>query len=369
MIHLFKKVYLCLDHAIDMRQTRVVVSKHNGVNPIPELSSGALIYAGHTVDDLIGPVFPSFEEFFNYIFDKTNQTGAPITIYADDEAFLIMATSWFRLILPHATRDDISGLVRSYVFRHNVFYRSRWSVTAGRDDMIFSVNMNKHNDIFSEKPIKSSGTFIEKVLPWVGVEFILATYLYNGMLKEELKQTLKTLIRKDLEKYFFEAKELFLVHYITDRFASKLGLNKKYDISNAHDIINDTSKYARLFLDSNRWSYPFMSYPSSSKNNVHLENFTDEDIEDLKAFISMCTETWTEEVIHNNPNSELNKLSFVSIFNDFTDKKLNDFIEIESTFNYVTGTFFYIDQVSVNHFLVHDILNNNKQHLERYSLV
>jgi hypothetical protein len=372
MIHLFKKVYLCLDHSIDMRQDRVVVSKQNGVECISLIDNGLLIHSCATVDDLIGQAFSSFEEFFNMMFERTTQTLDPVIIYADQIAFLSIAAAWFKLILPNTTDDDINSLVHSYVFRHNMFYRSRWSTTAGRYDMIFNVDLQKHNTIFSDKPIKSDGSFVEKVLPWVGVEFVLATYLSTGQMKEHLKAILKTLIRKDLEKYLFEAKELFLVHYITDRFASKLGLDKQYTISNAHDIINDASKYARLFLDGSLWSYPFMSYPSSSQKNVYLENFTRQDIEDLKEFIAMCTETWTDEVIHNNPNSELNKLSFIAIFDDFTDEKLNDFIEIESTFNYVTGTFFSIDQVTVNHFLVHDILTNYKsgdiQRIEKYSL-
>lgn len=373
MIHLFKKVYLSLDHSINMRYDRVVVSVDNGVESISLIDNGLLLHYCATVDELIGDKFSSYEEFFDFVFERATQTNSSVMIYADQSAFLSIAAAWFKLILPNATDSEIYSLVRSYIVRHNMFYRSMWSTTAGRYDRIFNVDMQRHNTIFSDKPIQSSGAFVEKVRPWVGVEFLLATYLHTGELKNELKQILQILIRKDLEKYVFEAKEIFLVHYITEHFATQLGLDKVYNIDNAHEIIHDQSKYARLFLDPSRWSYPFMSYPSSSQRTVNFQNFSDEDIEDLKTFISMCAKTWTSEVIHDNPNSEMNKLSFIPALENFTDELLDRFIKIESSFNYITGTFFYIDQVTVNNFLVHEILNNyNKGNLEslgKYSLL
>jgi hypothetical protein len=373
MIHLFKKVYLSLDHSIDMRYDRVVVSVENGVQSLSLPSNGVLLHYCATVDDLIGEKFSSFEEFFDFVFERATQINSSVTIYADQAAFISIAAAWFKLILPNATDNNIYSLVHSYVFRHNVFYRSMWSKTTGRYDMIFNVDMQKHNTVFTDKPIRGDGSFIKKVLPWVGVEFLLATYLHTGQLKDELKQILQKLVRKDLEKYLFEAKELFLTHFITEHFAIQLNLDKVYTLDNAHEIVYDQSKYARLFLDESRWSYPFMSYPSSSQRNINFENFTDQDIEDLKTFISICANTWTTEVIHDNPNSEMNKLSFIPALENFTDDLLDRLIKIESTFNYVTGTFFSIDQVTVNTILVHEILNNNikgnVESVRKYSLL
>jgi len=372
MIHLFKKVYLSLDSAIDLVYDRVVVSKENGVESV-FTARGTLLYASRNLDEMIGvdQPFANFEEFFDLLFVRTTDTNDRVMIYADQDSFIKIAAAWFSLILPHATVADISTLVKSFVFRHNAFYRAKWSTTASRYDQIYDIDFSKCDELIVAKTTQQNLTFIEKVRPYVGVEFTLATYLYNGELKDSLKDTLKILIRKDMEKYILEAKEIFITHFMTPSFVANIGLDKVYTIQNAHEIVDDQSKYARLFLDERLWSYPFMSYASSFNNNVKFESITAQDITDLKYFIQYATQHWTYEIIHHNPNSDTNKLGFLWIFHDFTDELLDHIIEVESTFNHVSGTFFSLDLVTVNTYLVNDILGHKHDSLyvKKYSLL
>lgn len=372
MIHLFKKVYLALDSAIDTFYDRAVVSEENGVD-IFTYSRGTLLHASKNVEDIVGPGknFERYEDFFDLLFERTSTTNDRVMIYADETAFIKIASAWFSLILPHATIEDIKTLVKSFVFRHNAFYKAKWSSTTSRYDKVYDIDFSEYAHLITEKTVCYNRSFVEKVTPHVGVEFILATYLHNGGLKDELKNILKTLIRKDMEKYLLEAKEIFVAHFMTPPFVAHLGLDQVYTIENAEDIVNDQSKYARLFLDSRLWSYPFMSYASSANGNVKLENITEQDIEDLKFFIQYATQHWTHEIIQDNPYSDTNKLSFLGIFHEFTDELLTHIINVESSCNHVSGTFFSIDLVTVNSYLVNNILSHKDEpsHIEKYSLI
>lgn len=377
MIHLFKKVYIASDKMIDLEMDRVIISEEYGIQlgiAYSQLHSGDLIHAFKNTAELVGQnmTFATWTRFFDFLYTRCTETGKRIIIYADDTAFLTIATAWFKLSLPYATSDDIRDLIESLVFRHNVFYRSRWSTNQGRGDEYYSIDPTAFLDTFDSIEVPYNALFANKIKPYMGVEFLLATYLYSGQMKSELKDVLKILIRKDTEKFLYEVKEIFLVHFVTERFASKLNLDKTYNMSNLNDIVLDQSKFARLFFDPLLWSYPFMTFPSSDQHNVLIENFTEQNILDMKEFIMLATQTWPEEGIYVGPKSDVSKLDFLGIYTDFTDVLLDQIIDVESTFEHAAGSFFSIDLETVNNYLMEEILSvansDNKEPLKPYTL-
>lgn len=377
MIHLFKKVYVVSDKQLDLSFDRIVISDAYGkpmMNAMKNVFAGRLVSYGKDISDMVGEgaQFASWSELFKFANYYTKESGKKLVIYCDNEALVEVLCAWFNSVLPNSTEESVKNLINGILFRYNTFYKGRTNVNAGNTDYQYELNA----DVFADAYDRTKDLEFEadpEIISYAGVEFILATYLSTGKMKDELKGVLKPLIKKDLEKYFFEVKEIFFTHLLTRRFAKTLGLDKEYTYDNIADVLEDKSKFADLFLNSRIWSYKFMSHASSSKENINLEAITEEDIAAFKEFAKLATEGWNEEGIYVGVKSDVNKMDFLPIFKNFTDTRLDKIIKVESTFEHAAGTFFSIDLPAVNHYLIAEILEKNEagdtDWIKRYSLV
>jgi hypothetical protein len=167
-------------------------------------------------------------------------------------------------------------------------------------------------------------SFFARYSKYASVEYLLASYVHNGSMKKELKENIKRLLRKDIEKYIYELKEIFVIHFTTRTFKERLGLEKEYDIQNIQDIIKDNSRFAELFMSNRLFFVSGMDLPSSKMNkNFRFENITNEDVSNFKEFTVLSGTTWGEEAVYQFIKSDINKLDFIDIINgEFTDKRL-----------------------------------------------
>lgn len=379
MIHLFKKVYVAVDETVDVNFDRVVISKDlagNLIHGAEPLVNGNVVHACTTVDDLIPEVYATWIDFFNALNDYCTNTNKRVMLYLDDESLTKVLVAWYKLILKNPNKESVKDLIKCHAFKFNTFHRSRYSsnenpvitkevFTLDAIDDIFENMSDFNNDV--------KDTFIDLYKSSVGVEHLLASYLCDSSYASELKETIKILIKKDLEKYFYELKEIFFVHLLTKRFTDLLGLNKAYDMTNINDIYNDTSKYAQLFTKASIWNSPYMAMPSTN-GNINWNNITEEDINDIKEFTRLSGSCWNEETVYERIKSDMSKLDFISLTTDkkFTTDKLNTLIETEKTYEHAAGSFFSIDLETVNHYVIQNLLDahgdNNKDFLQKYAL-
>ena len=378
MIHLFKKVYVSPDKFIDLSLDRIVVSERFGVkllSSLNETAKGLLISKGQNFDELIGQEkeYSDWESFFKELDRIQTKTSSKVMIYCDDASMMRLLSAWFKLILPNSTKTSIESLIESYIFKYNVFHKARFSTNNGNLYYDFNFDASSFSNEYDSLGTLTPGEFITKIKSNVGIEFLLASYLKNKSYKDELKNVLKVLITKDLEKYLYELKEIFFVHILTNRFTNKLNLNKTYTFDNFTEIENDGSKFVELFINERIWNYKYMSHPSSSRNNINLKNITEEDKKLFKEFTTISGSTWNEEGIYSFIKSDVNKLDFLQCFTNFTDELLDKIIETESNFEHAAGSFFSIDLESVNHYLISEILeahkNKDEKFITNYSLV
>jgi hypothetical protein len=373
MIHLFKKVYVISDNQINLNHDRVVISEKHGVDLTESLKNvfpGQLLECARNTNELLSKV-KTWNYFFDLIDNRVSNTNKPFMIYCDDDAMIKILIIWFKNLLPNSNKSSIVNLIRGMIFKYNVFFKDRSvlnNLSVDRD-ILKILNVSPLYEDVSLQTFEIKDSLRSKS----GVEFLLATYLSSGKMKDELKDILKILIKKDLEKFLFEVKEIFFVHLLTRRFAKKLNFDKEYNYDNIYEIMQDESSITKLFLSDKIWNYKYMSYASSENTTINLSEFTPEDIKTLNQFVNFASSCWNEEGVYVGPKSDVNKMKFITIYSDFNDELLNEIIQIESEFEHSAGSFFAIDLQSVNHYLITEILERHKSKdldwIKQYSLI
>jgi hypothetical protein len=378
MIHLFKKVYVTSDQVIDVNLDRYVVSSRINGNMIygaEPLTTGVVQGVGETWQDIVPGQYKTWSAFFNALGARCEETGMRVMIYVDDEAYTELMSVWFKSILKTPSKSVIENLLKVYSFRFNAFYRGRLSGNSGIQGSATILNVKNFSSIYdaSGKLTTAQRTsFLTTYGGSISVEYLLASHLGNGTYTGNLKNVISVLLRKDLEKYFYELKEILWIHLLTDWFTDTLDLKQDYTFENLTEFLNDDSKYANLLLTDRIWASPFMQ-TASTRGNIKFEELTPEDIQAVKDYNVLAGADWNEENGYIVQKSEVCKLDFLEcITGEFTDELLQKLLETESTYAHVAGTFFSLDLETVNHYLVQSLLNNWKKgdtdYIKQFSL-
>jgi len=378
MIHLFKKVYITSDQVIDVNVDRYVVSSRiNGtmLYGAEPLTTGVVQGVGSTWADIIPSQHKTWSAFFNALGARCEKTGLRVMIYVDDEAYTEIMSVWLKSILKTPSKSVIENLIKVYSFRFNAFYRGRLSGNNGLQGPETILNMTNFSETYDSAPKLTTAqrtSFLNTYGGSISVEYLLASHLGNGTYTEQLKNVISVLMRKDLEKYFYELKEILWIHLLTDWFTDTLNLKQDYTFENITEFLQDDSKYAEILLSDRLWASPFMQ-TASTRGNVKFENMTPEDIQTIKEYNVLAGADWNEENGYIVQKSEVCKLDFMDcITGEFTDDLLLKLLETESTYAHVAGSFFSLDLETVNHYLVQSLLNNWKQgntdYIKQFSL-
>lgn len=379
MLHLFKKVYVAPDNNIDVSFDRIVISKEHGVDLLDSLKasqSGVLIAFASEVKNLIGSKNLPFADtvaMFDKVGDHTDATGKRVIIYCDQEAFMKVMALWFKMVFKKTNKAAATDLLESMVFKHKLFGQGRFTSNNGNTDAPYEINIEGFGRIFesANKPTAASRKkFLDENKASLSLEYLMATYLANGKCKKELKTVLRILMKKDLEKYLFELKEIFLVHILTQRFTNTLGLDKTYDFTNYDEIQKDKSEFPKLFFNKDIWNQLGMSKASSGKN-INFHAITDKHKESFAKFTKLAGACWQEESVYEFVKSDVSKLDFIDCITgtEMTDAQLDMIIETEATYEHAAGSFFSIDLETVNHYFIQGLLDGNKEFREQYAVM
>lgn len=379
MFHLAHKLYLCHENTIDTNNDRVVISQENGYymhEVIQKISNGTLFKCANSIEDLIKG--KDISDFFSELIDFCLQRDRPLCIYTDKKTLAFIQLAWFNLIFKEPAFETCEMLYNSNVFKYDMFYKGRFSLNHGTNAKIdLALNTGTLKSIYDKIPHAANAkkrSFFTRYSKYVSVEYLLASYVHNGSMKKELKENIRRLFRKDIEKYIYELKEIFIIHFTTRIFKERLSLEKEYDIRNMQNIINDKSKFAELFMSNRLFFTSGMDLPSSRANkNFRFDKITEQDVNNFKEFTVLSGTTWGEEAVYQFIKSDINKLDFIDIINgEFTDKRLEDLLNAESTYEHAAGSFFSIDLETVNNYLIGYILDarfkNDRENLRNMTL-
>ena len=383
MLHLFKKVYVATDNIIDVGFDRVVVSFEHGHDILEDLRKvmgGELIAYGQDWSKLIGSkntAFMDTADIFDKLGDHCDKTGKRVVIYCDNKAFCTIMALWFKTIFKKTNRAAAVDLLESMIFKYKVFNRGRFSGNNGNTDIEHEIDISNFGKIFdgAQKPsAERRKKFLDENKSSLSLEPVLATYLSSGKMKKELKGIIKILIKKDLEKYLYELKEIFFAHILTQRFTKDLDLDKVYDFTNYDEILKDTSEFPSLFLNSKIWKTPYMNAASSGKN-INFHAITKKDIKSFAKFNKISGQHWNEESIYEFIKSDVSKLDFIECVTsiEMSDKQLNMILETEATYEHAAGSFFSIDLETVNSYFVQALLDaylaKDKKFTDQYAIM
>ena len=383
MLHLFKKVYVATDNIIDVGFDRVVVSFEHGHDTLEDLKKvmgGELIAFAQDWSKLIGSKNTAFidtADIFDKLGDHCDKTGKRVIIYCDNKALCTIMALWFKTIFKKTNKAAAVDLLESMIFKYKVFNRGRFSGNNGNTDVEHEIDISAFPKIFegAQKPsAEKRKKFLDENKGALSLEPVLATYLSTGKMKKELKGIIKILIKKDLEKYLYELKEIFFAHILTQRFTKDLDLDKVYDFTNYDEVLKDTSEFPSLFLNNKIWKTPYMNIASSGKN-INFHAITKKDIKSFAKFNKISGQCWNEESIYEFIKSDVSKLDFIECITsvEMSDKQLNMILETEATYEHAAGSFFSIDLETVNSYFVQALLDaylaKDKKFTDQYAIM
>ena len=383
MLHLFKKVYIEFDTRMSVAHDRVVISQQLGV-PMDDIqqqiAGGTLINYGKNLEDVVGgpdAPYSSLVDMFMQLAVREETTDKTTLIFVDEVSFLPIVVKWFKMLLPNIKPKQIQQIVESYVFRQEVFSNAKFSLSdiEAKYDNAELIEMLRIQEFFEDAGFDSddAAVFLDTVEDSLGIEYLFASYLYNGSHKENLKKRMKPLLTKDLEKYLYELKEILLVHTLNPNLQSQLSMNKTYTFDNLNEIIDETAPLVRVFFDPRLWTRPGLQ-TESSRGTIRWMNFTADDIEKIREFGTIVGGIWEEEKFYTMIKSDIMKLDFIPYLqqNVFTDEALDVIMRFELAKEHTTGSYNAISQRTVNNYLVDHVIfsykNNDMDAIKPFTL-
>lgn len=356
MIHLFHKIYLNFSEYIQHGKPCLILSSQGNLNLSPLIKSDYLKDFKSSIKELIGPdrIYISYIHLFESL--STHKDG--FIIYADPQSFPRIFIAWFKTVLNKDCCHSIYKLYLSYLFKIEMLHIPSEAHHNLKMDN-YRLSLDEWQKLFSEIQIgtdRQKTDFLKKESHGIGIEFLLASYLAERTYSASLQKSIITLLRKDLEKYLYELKEIILVHPLHKPFIKRLNLNKSYDFFNFTEFVHEQNSSISVFFDQKIWNCIGMAHASSTKN-INFENITPEDIKALESFSLVAGCTWSEESCYQFTKSDVNKLQFIEYIQNPTPEAIDRMIEVEAEFINAAGAFFSIDLHTVNHYLIHSMLD------------
>lgn len=389
MFHLFKKVYIDFDDKINMSYDRIICSsEYGGKKDSVDLSKvfyGELIASEKSVDELIGSkkTFQSFASLLELVNNRVDQYGSRVFIYCDKESYYKLAIKWMKIILPNCDDDSAWKFFKSHIFKEKNFVNSRLSASArfaeGSDLWLNAESQFKSywdQEKIDDETRKTYSTILNAVKENIRIEFLLASYLYDKSNADILCKAMSPLIKKDLEKFLYEHKEIILVHFQRPVFQKLLDVQKgPYTFDNFYDMIDDPAPLVKLMFKPEIWGDTRSSmYAPSSSGSINFSALTDEDIENLKVYSKITGQIWSDELWYTNlrtnaqytqayQRSEIDKFDFIKFFRnkeELSIEELDKILEYEIYHQYhAAGSFYSIDLRTVNTYFVDFLLMNH----------
>lgn len=297
MFHLFKRVYLELDDAIDLNVNRIVISKQNGVGLLQDLQ--AVVYAqlvdtAPTVNDMIGAgkKYENFLTFLNTLNKKCDDLGTTLVVYCDKEAFLQLTCTWLKVVLPNVTMDDAYGVVASNLFQTRMLGTSELTdfTRPYRSTMVDRfVSIQEFNQVYTSITIDASlyAGFVNLVRSGLSLEFILASYLSKGTYKEELKNIAHNQIKVGMQLFLYECKTFIIENLLNKQIIDQFSPTVEYTLGNLEQHVTDPA--FDVWYEPSIWGVQSVAMPHT-KSLIYFDRMTNSQVDKLVSHLAIWVE-------------------------------------------------------------------------------
>jgi hypothetical protein len=356
MLHLFNKVYIEHEDCISPDYDRVVISATNGVElykSLEEISSGELIAHATSLDELVGAgkTYASYVAMFTALANKVKESGKVVYIYVDPTTYYKLSALWLKIVLPNVTSADATRYMRTNHLHQKLWHYSRKTATVAIDALANGTfNEGQFQFDFNNTLVNRSDyeSFINDNVAGFSVELLLASYVYNGSRKTELKNSIKPLLKKEIEKLLYEFKEVVVYHMSNASVMTALGSSTTYTIDNLQDAVNDSASKIAVFFKNSIWNTEGIGV-NSTNNSININNITADDIANIKAMVSVAQGDWNY--------SEVNKLDFIpyvqkATFDDADLTAILDYDQSNTDILHTSGAFYSTEHTTVNNYFV-----------------
>lgn len=319
MFHLFKKVYVSFDDSIDVNNDRIVISEINGVSMLHDLegvANGNLKAYAKSLDELVGEgkQFDNFLLFLNFLNQHFINNNSKLVIYCDKLNFQKLVTSWLKILLPNVTFDSAYEIISSYVFQVKMFGTSGYSTTFVRPYRLTQeenyISQQEYFEIFGTIQVVRDHylSFLEYVKNSISIEYILASYLFNGGKKDELKTIALDKLKVGIQNYLIECKSYILSNLNNKSVVSKFSPTVNYTLSNLNEVVNDPA--FDIWFDETLWDtitvgnphgtggfyFNRMSSSQKTKFVAHLKIYFDWYIDTDRTFEGFTLFQWVDKI-------------------------------------------------------------------------
>jgi hypothetical protein len=396
MFHLFKKVYLDFDTKISMSQDRIVCSEtHGGIDDLIDLSKtfyGLKINSAKSIEDLVGTEksYNTFYDFFLSIDKFSTENNTSVYIYCDKISYYKFYFMWHKIILSNPDFSNIFNCLKAHMFRQvGILKRGRAergvkSISEMNDWLITEQEAKDIWDsiILNQEEYINLSNFTKQNAQHLGIEYLLASYLYDGRYSTELSKTMSVLVRKDIEKILYEIKELLLGNPFHPSILKILKVeNGPYDFSNFVNIINDNSPLVQLLFRKDIWGENNISLlEPSSKGTIDFSSISDEEVAQLKlithkfyGLLYLLPENNSEDELIVEKYFEVDKIDFIKLLRKdvLSNEDMLEILDYEISHQYdFAGSFSSLSIQSVNDYLTVHLIRNreNKDVLNAFVL-
>lgn len=359
MFHLFSKTYIEIDAVIDNNENRIVISETCGF-PMMELLrplyAGFSQSYGQTVEDVIGEgkQFATFLDMMEFCYE-INQEGKKIIIYCDQQAYVKIISHFFKTVFVNIDAESAYRISKANFSKEILLtHRSIAGMSGHYENWLPSLEV--FTSIFNEAIIDETQTaaFLINIQPQRSVEYLLASYVYNGSFKEELKNRIYLMINRHVEELldggWRSIQQNILRKHVQERFNTI-----SYNIDNVTDMLNDPI-FATL-KNMNAWRAA-LGGVNSPRVPLDLSVLSDEEISTV---ISQLKMTLLGDDTISHPTI-VRALYYIDILrnNQITDQELENIIAFELN-PPDDGRFWSLkDEETINIFLADYILEARK---------
>lgn len=388
MFHLFKKVYLDFDDRINMSYDRIICSlPYGGTGDSVDLSKvfyGMRLASVRYIDELFGEKgkpFKDFLEMLELMNSKVDEHNSPVYVYCDKESYFRFAILWMKILLPYLDKENGWKFMKSHLFKEKNMVNSRLSSSERfarnlEGWVVLEAEFSVYWDAIevTDEDRKYYKPFLDKVHDSLRIEFQLCSYLYDKRYGDHFAKGLTPLVKKDLEKFLYELKEVIIVHFQRPLFQELLRVeNGPYDFDNFYDMPQDPSPYIQMLFNPKIWGDTRTTlYSASSGGKINFREITPNDVRLLREYATITGRVWSDSKWITSLRSESDKFDFIHMYRNKDQLSVEDadkILEYETHHQYHSaGAFYAIDLRSVNTYFVDFILQNytDKDKLKPY---
>lgn len=254
MLHLFDKVYVCLEYLLDASKKRIIVSDRKDLKS--EYGLQPIKHHVEKFEDLIGEkgIYPEWEDFLSSLENENK-----FRIYVNIDSFNKFFVYWIKTIFPNITKNLAFCIYNCYVQRFKIHFPSivlNTSFLDYRKENLLNFKLLSKEDFYllfeKSKPWKNESRrklWVEKNVEGFSLEWHLANYFID---KNHLKVFKEKYLHILCKALWVEVSEWY--QYITKYFMKKevqkeLGLKINWDDENWREIFKSHPKLYWMFDD------------------------------------------------------------------------------------------------------------------------